>query len=153
MAFEINIQNRTFFVPESGDPCDTWKAFYAKLRREVGPGNARTIWLITWSKNGSVFCTQNAEFNRFLNKNDIDVSIAATRTVADLSAIGGNILGLGKNLSKMVSIGIPITVGILLAVILIMLINTASKVEISDLMRLHPTGRALSQSSKIKNAS
>jgi len=142
MAIEIAIKKRKFLIPESGDPCDLWRAYFSKLKKEVGHENAKMIWLITWSKNGDTSCTTNADFNRFLKKNEIDVSSAATRAVADISAIGGNILGLGKNLTKIISVGVPVALTVVLVVILIMLFNTAKKADATDLAMLHPAGRA-----------
>lgn len=141
MALEVEIQKRVFLIPEPGDPCDIWRAYYSRLKREVGKENARMIWLVTWSKNGDTTCTTNSEFNSFLAKNEIDVSIAATRAVADISAIGGNILGLGKNLTKVLSIGIPVTLGVILIAILMFLLRTSKKVDVKDVAMLHPAGR------------
>jgi len=71
------------------------------------------------------------------------VSSAATRAVADVSAIGGNILGLGKNLSKVVSVAVPIVLAGGLLVILIILFNTAKKKDVSDVAAFTPVGRAM----------
>ena len=142
MAIEIEIKKKQFLIPESGDPCDLWRAYFTKLKKEVGHENAKMIWLVTWSKNGDVSCTTNADFNRFLQKNQIDVSGAATRAVADVSAIGGNILGLGKNLTKVLSVGVPVALTVVLLLILIMLFNTARKADATDLAMLTPAGRA-----------
>lgn len=152
MAIEIEVKRRKFLIPESGDPCDMWRAYFTKLKKEVGHENAKMLWLITWSQNGSVSCTTNADFNKFLKRNAIDVSSAGTRAVADISAIGGNILGLGKNLTKVLSIGIPIALVSVLVVILIILFNTAKKTDASDVAMLHPAGRAALGGSKMMKA-
>lgn len=121
MAFELIIQKKHFLIPEAGDPCDMWTTYFTTLKKTIGAKNAKMIWLVTWSTNGSTSCTTNAEFNQFLKRNDIDVSSAGTRAVADLSAIGGNVLGAGKNLTKMASIAIPIAGGIALLFVLMKL--------------------------------
>jgi len=143
MATEIRLKKRTFFIPEQGDPCEIWKAYLKDLKKEISTNDAKTIWLVTWSKNGNASCTTNADFNAFLKRNDIDVSSAATRAVADVSAIGGNILGLGKNLSKVVSVAVPIVLAGGLLVILIILFNTAKKKDVSDVAAFTPVGRAM----------
>ena len=120
---EIKIGEKVILIPESGSECEHWRIYFDQLRSELGRENARTIWLVTWGKNGSDFCTTNANFNRWLSRNGIDVSNAATRAVADVSKIGSNLLGLGKNLTKMLYIGIPIASGILLLVIVFFLIR------------------------------
>lgn len=122
---EINIGNKTILVPEPGSECEHWKIYFNQLKSELGRENARTIWLVTWGKNGATFCTTGADFNRWLSRNGIDVSNAATRAIADVSKIGSNLLGLGKNLTKMLSIGLPIASGILLLVIVYVLISKA----------------------------
>ncbi len=143
MATEIRLKKRTFFIPEPGDPCEIWKAYLKDLKKEISTNDAKTIWLVTWAKNGNSSCTTNADFNAFLKRNDIDVSSAATRAVADVSAIGGNILGLGKNLSKVVSVAVPIVLAGGLLVILIILFNTAKKKDVSDVAAFTPVGRAM----------
>lgn len=142
MATQVVAKNKTFLIPEPGDPCELWRGYYTGLKKEVGAENARRIWLITWSKNGSPACTTSAQFNRFLRQNQIDVSSAATRAVADISAMGGNILGLGKTLTKVISIGVPVVLTGVLIGIVFMLIKTAKKADITDLSTLTPVGRA-----------
>lgn len=141
MAIEIEVGKRSFVIPQTDDPCDLWRSYFLKLKKETGYENAKMLWLITWSKNGSASCTTNSEFNQFLRKNQIDVSNASTRAVADISAIGSNVLGMGKNLTRMFSIGLPITLGVLLVAILIILFNTAKDADAGDLALLHPAGR------------
>ena len=94
MAIQVTIDNRIFLVPEADDPCDFWTSYFAKLKSELGQENAKMIWLITWKSNGSASCTTSPKFNKWLNQNNLDVSNMATRTIADLSEIGGNIFGL-----------------------------------------------------------
>ena len=144
MAISIDIENKQFLVPEAGDPCDTWRVYYTKLKKELGRDNARFIWLVTWAKNGSSTCTTNADFNKWLAKNEIDVSTASTRSVADVTEIGSNILGLGKGLTKVLSIGIPIALTAVLVVVILMIVKAGRQTSISDLTMLHPATRALS---------
>lgn len=139
---EVTIDNKVFFVPSANSPCDLWRAYFHKLKNEVGRNNARAIWLITWKENKASKCTTNADFNRWLKQNEIDVSSAATRAIADISSIGGNILGLGKNLSKMLSIGIPVVLGCIVLVVIVLLLKSSKKMDIKDLAALHPAGRA-----------
>jgi hypothetical protein len=114
MAIEVNVDNRIFLVPEADDPCDFWTSYFAKLKSEIGQENAKMIWLITWKSNGSASCTTSPNFNKWLNQNNLDVSNMATRTIADLSEIGGDIFGLGKNLTKILSIGVPVILAVVL---------------------------------------
>jgi hypothetical protein len=67
----------------------------------------------------------------------------ATRTIADLSEIGGNLFGLGKNLTKILSIGVPIILAVTLIGIIAMLRNTTKNADVSDLAMLTPAGRSL----------
>lgn len=147
---EISIDNKIFFIPEKGSPCDLWRAYFDKLKKEVGRDNAKVIWLVTWKENPSSSCTTNPDFNRWLKQNDIDVSSAATRAIADLSSIGGNVLGLGKNLSKLLSIGIPVLLGGVFLVVIIMLINTTRKMDVSDAAAMLPAGRAAKMAGGLK---
>ena len=142
MAVQVTAKNKKFLIPQPGDPCVIWQGYYNSLKKEVGAENARMLWLITWSKNGSSTCTTSAEFNRFLRQHQIDVSSAATRAVADISAMGGNILGLGKTLTKVISIGVPLVLAVALIGIVIMLIKTAGKADAGDLAAITPAGRA-----------
>ncbi len=142
MALELTVKKKVFIIPEPGDPCDIWRAYFSKLKSEVGKENAKMLWLITWSKNGSSTCTTNEDFNKFLKKNEIDVSSAATRAIADVSAIGSNVLGLNKNLTKVISIGVPVALSAILLFILILLFNVARKTEPKDLVMMYPGGRA-----------
>lgn len=151
MPIEINIQNKSYIVPESNDPCELWVGYFNALKATVGTTNARTIWLVTWKTNGSYSCTTNGDFNKWLKKNRIDVSSAATRAIADASEIGSNFMGLGKNLSKVVSIAVPVTLTLLLAVIGLILWNTAKKTDATDLAMLTPMGRSIGGGIKFLN--
>ena len=142
MALTLQAYQHRFTVPEEGDPCALWQAYFRQLKKTVGTDNARTIWLLTWSKNGSISCTTNAAFNTVLQQNRIDVSSAATRAVADAAQIGSNFLGMGKNLSRLLSIGIPLALAGVLVGILVMIFNTARKADATNLAMLHPSGRA-----------
>ncbi len=146
---QINVGNSTYFIPGKGSPCELWKSYYEDLRKSVGRDNAKTIWLVTWSEVGAVSCTTNADFNKWLKRHDMDVSNASTRAIADLSGIGGNLLGLGKNMTKIVSVGAPILLGGTTLLILILLINTFRNKDISDLAMLTPTGRATKLSTQL----
>ncbi|MEO9870353.1 MAG: hypothetical protein ABJQ69_03560 [Ekhidna sp.] len=147
---EITIGRRKFFIPEKGSPCDLWRTYFTKLKSEVGAENAKMLWLITWDKNGSASCTTNAAFNKWLKRNEIDVSSAASRAVADVSAIGANILGLSKNMTKALSFGVPILLGGVTIVILMVLFNTAKKADLSDVAAITPIGRAAKLTGNLK---
>lgn len=143
MAIQVNVDNRIFLVPEADDPCDFWTSYYAKLKSELGKENAKMIWLITWKTNGSTSCATSPNFNKWLNQNNLDVSNMATRTIADLSEIGGNLFGLGKNLTKILSIGVPVILAVVLVGIIVLLRNTSKNADLSDLAMLTPAGRGL----------
>jgi len=142
MAFEIMIKKKVFIIPESSDPCDLWRAYFTKLKQELGRENAKMIWLITWSKNGNITCTTNEDFNKFLKKNEIDVSSAATRAIADISTIGSNVLGLNKRITKVFSIAVPVSLAAILVFIIYLLYNVARKTDPKDLVMLYPGARA-----------
>ena len=72
----------------------------------------------------------------------------ATRTIADLSEIGGNIFGLGKNLTKILSIGVPVILAVVLVGIIVLLRNTSKDADITDLAMLTPAGRGMKLLSK-----
>lgn len=148
MAIQVNLDNRIFLIPEADDPCDFWTSYFAKLKSELGKENAKMIWLITWKTNGSATCTTSPNFNKWLQKNNLDVSNMATRTISDLSEIGGNLFGLGKNLTKILSIGVPVILGIVLVGIIVLLRNSTKNADVTDLAMLTPTGRGLKLLSK-----
>lgn len=137
---EITIDQKIFIIPDSGSACDAWKVYFEKLKDQVGKENARIVWLMTWSKNGSTSCTTNEDFNKFLKKNEIDVSSAATRAIADMSAIGGNILGLGKTLSKVIAIAAPVLFSSIIIIVIMLLVKTARKADVVDLALLASGG-------------
>lgn len=118
---ETNIPGSPLVIPGPDSPCELWRTYFTRLKQEVGRENAKTLWLVTWGEVGSAYCTTNADFNRWLQRNNIDVSNAANRAVADVNQIGSNILGLGKNFTKVLSIGIPIASGIVLVILLLVL--------------------------------
>lgn len=141
MAIQIQVDRHNFLVPEGDDPCDFWTSYYKLLKKKLGTQNAKMIWLITWKSNGSLMCTTSPNFNRWLKRNDLDVSNMATRTIADLSEMGGNILGFGKNITKILSIGIPIVLAGVLIGILVILRNSTKNATINDVAMLTPVGR------------
>lgn len=143
MAIQVQVNNTSFLIPEGDDPCAIWVGYFSKLQKELGKSNARTLWLVTWKEKGAVSCLTNPSFNNWLQKNDIDVSNAATRTVADLSEIGGNVMGISKNLTKVFSIGVPIVLAVALLSVLIILRNTTKNADLTDLSMLTPMGRGL----------
>jgi len=120
----ISAGKHTFYIPTSDSPCEMWKGYFTRLKKVVGRENAKLIWLLTWQENGAVSCTTNADFNRWLTNNDIDVSSAATRVAADLSKVGQNVLGLGKRLTGLLSIGLPIAIAVVLVISLVLAYNT-----------------------------
>jgi len=133
-------------VPEKASPCRVWISYFDQLKKELGKDNARLIWLYTWSVKGAISCTTSPSFNKWLKQNDIDVSNAATRTVADFTQIGHNLFGLGKRLTGVLSIGLPLGIGAALLVVIIILIRSARSVEVSDAIGLLPQGKLLSKS-------
>lgn len=136
-------------IPESDSPCSEWVSYFTKLKRNFGTVNARMLWLYTWKFNGSTSCTTCAEFNSWLKRNKIDVSSAATRAIADISAIGGNVLGFGKNITKMMSIVIPVVSISVILIVLFFLAKQAKSATLNDVAMLHPAGRALAASKVI----
>lgn len=142
MAIQIQVENQLFLVPEADDSCDFWTSYYRQLKNKLGKQNAKMIWLVTWKANGSTFCTTSPTFNKWLKVNDLDVSNLATRTIADISEIGSNILGLSKSMTKILSIGIPILLIIVLIGVVMVLRNSSKDMGIKDLAMLTPVGRS-----------
>lgn len=136
----LEIEGRVFLIPEPESPCDLWRSYFEKLKDAVGTENARMLWLLTWQANGDQYCTTNAEFNRFLSRNRIDVSSAASRAVADVSQIGSNVLGLGKNLTRVLSVGIPVAAGLGLLIVLYFLFRTARNTGAADFIPMKKGG-------------
>lgn len=137
----LTLEQKTYLIPDTDSPCDLWKAYFQQLSKAVGKKQAKSLWLVTWADRGSASCTTSADFNDWLQKNEMDVSSASTRAIADLSAIGGHFLGLGKNVSKVLSIGTPMLLGGVALAVILLVLNTARKAEVSDLAALHPAGR------------
>ena len=123
-------------IPEKKSECSEWISYFAKIKSKFGETNARILWLKTWQVNGSTSCTTNPAFLNFTKKNNIDVSNAATRAVADISQIGGNFLGLGKNLTKVLAVGIPVTLAAVVALILYFLFRTVRNTNARDVAKL-----------------
>jgi len=144
---EISIDNKVFFVPEKDSPCDLWKSYYDDLQKHVGKHHAKTIWLATWAKNGDATCNTKPGFQEWTKKHGIDVSTFPTQALAGLSQVGGNILGMGKNLSKLFAVGIPVVLGGMALLALYIVYHTTRKASISDIVAFTPMGRAAKVSS------
>lgn len=143
MAIQAIAYRKTFLIPEANDPCAIWVGYYSKLKLEVGADNAKMLWLITWKDRGATSCLTNPSFNNWLVKNKIDVSNIATRTISDLSEIGGNFLGMGKNLTKILSIGVPVFLGAILIGGIVMLRNSTKNADLTDLVGFTPLGKGI----------
>ncbi len=139
---QITIENKTFVIPEKNSPCNLWRTYFEQLKQAVGKKQAKTIWLVTWGENGATTCTLKPEFNNWLKQYDIQVANTSAKAVADLSSIGGNVLGLGKRMTYIASIGTPVLLGGAALAVLLLLYNTAKRGDITDLAMLHPAGRA-----------
>lgn len=148
MALQISVENHFFLIPEADDPCEFWTSYFVKLKKELGQDNAKMIWLITWKTNGATTCTTSPRFNAWLLSNDLDVTTMATRSIADLSEIGGNLFGLGKNLTKLLSIGVPVVLTLLLVGVLMVLRNSTKSATLQDAISLLPGGNVLKQLKK-----
>lgn len=143
----LKVENTTLYVPDSSSPCETWKTYFAQLKGAVGKSNARTLWLFTWDQAGDTGCTTSSDFNRWLKANGLDVSNAATRALADVSGLGEHMLGLGKNLTKVVSLGVPVLLAIIVLVVGITLVRVGKNADLGDLAMLTPAGRVAHLSS------
>jgi hypothetical protein len=143
MARELRLNQKLLLVPESDDPCQLWISYYRSLKRDLGTEHAKMLWLITWKSNGAVRCTTTPDFAKWLKAHDLDVTTIATRSIADLSAIGGNLLGLGKNMTKVLALGVPIVLVIALVGVVVVLRNTTKQATLSDLGGISPAGLGL----------
>ena len=142
MSKALTVNNYSFVIPEKDDPCDLWIGYFDALKKSVGHDHAKTLWLITWKSNGAVSCTTRPAFNQWMDTQGLDVSNIATRTISDLSQIQSNFFGLGKNLTKVVAIGIPVILIALLIGILVIGKKAVDSTDIEDLKMLTPVGRA-----------
>jgi len=142
MSKLIHIEGIALVIPEKDDPCDLWIAYFERLQKSVGASQAKTLWLITWKSNGKTTCTTRPSFNRWLSKQGLDVSNLATRTVADLSAIQGNLFGLGKNLTKVLAIGVPLLLVALLVGVFMIGKKVVDDVELDNLPGVSPLSKA-----------
>ncbi len=140
---EITVRNKTYLIPDSSSHKEQWKIYLDTLRKVTGFANAKQIWLVTWQANGNTLLTTDAEFNQWAKRHDIDVSNAATRAVADISKMGGNLLGLGKNITKMIQVGIPVTAGIILLLVVLFAAKTVKNTDIKDVVQMTPVGKGL----------
>lgn len=143
MAVPLHIDNHTYLIPEADDPCDFWTGYFAKLKSELGRDNAKILWLMTWKHNGSTSCTTNPNFNSWLQKNELNVSTMASRTIADISEIGGQVFGLSKQMTKILAIGVPVVLIAIILGILVVVGKTAKDADLSDIAKLTPTGRGI----------
>jgi len=139
----MSVVIQTIIVPESASQCSEWMAYFNKLKEHFGEGNARIIWLKTWQVNGSTSCTSKGDFNTFLKKHQIDVSNAATAAIAGISDLGGDLLGLGKNVSKIIAYGAPILLVAVLATVLYSITRISKNSSVSDLALLTPEGQVV----------
>lgn len=130
-------------IPDSSSECSEWIGYFTKLSGKFGELNARIIWLKTWKVNGSTSCTTKPDFNAFLKKHQIDVSNMATAAVAGIADLGGDLLGMGKSLTKLVTYGIPIVLTAVIGTILYSIIRVSRNTKPSDVANLTPQGRVM----------
>ncbi len=142
MSKTLTVDTYSFVIPEKDDPCDLWIGYFDALKKSVGTDHAKTLWLITWKSNGAVACTTRPAFNGWMDKQGLDVSNIATRTVSDLAQIQSNFFGLGKNLTKVVVIGVPVILIALLIGVLVIGKKAVDNTDIDDIKMLTPVGRA-----------
>ena len=142
MSKILSLDSITLVVPEKNDPCDLWVTYFDQLRKAVGKTHAKTMWLVTWQAQGAVTCTTRPAFNSWLAKQGLDVSNIATRTVADLSAIQGNLFGLGKSLTKVLAIGVPLLLIALLVGVFFIGKKVVAEADRIDIKSLTPLGKA-----------
>lgn len=132
-------------IPEKSSECSEWISYFKKLEGKFGAENAKTIWLKTWQVNGSVAsCTTRPDFNAFFKKQDIDVTNLVTSAVASAADLGGSILGLGKGMTKVLTYGVPIALGLVLIAIVYAFVRISKNVTPNDLAVLTPQGRMAS---------
>jgi len=141
MSKVLTVDTIALVVPQKDDPCDLWITYFDRLQQAVGKSHAKTLWLMTWQSQGASSCTTRPAFNTWLSKKGLDVSNLATRTIADVSAIQGNLFGLGKSLTKVLAIGVPI---LLIAVLVgVFIIGKRAVVDADDIdiNALSPLGK------------
>lgn len=128
-------------IPESSAECSEWIAYFSKLQKKFGDQNARVIWLKTWAVNGSTSCTTKSDFNAFLKKHQIDVSNMATAAIAGISDLGGDILGMGKGITKILTYGVPVVLALVIGTILYSIVRVTKNATPADILKLTPEGQ------------
>ena len=146
----IKVDNITVLIPESDSPCDVWKTYYEQLRKLFGTSNAKSVWLLTWSKRGAISCTTNPAFNKWLAGIGIDVSNIATKTLSDFNAMRSDLFGLGKTLTKVLAIGIPVVLVVVLVAIVFSLYKSSQTADVNTLLNISPVGRAMQMAKLMK---
>lgn len=141
---QIQFENKAWEVPESASPCESWTVFFEQLEKAFGKQNARMIWLATWQHNGSATCTTNTSFNKWASRNGIDVSNAATRTIASSSKMVTNIVDMGANMTTLIKYGLPVAGVGLLLIAGFGLYRSMKTGELPALAKMHPWGAAAS---------
>lgn len=129
-------------IPEKSSECSEWISYFKKLEQLFGAEDAKTLWLKTWQVNGSVTtCTSRSDFNAFFKKQDIDVTNLATSAIANAADLGGSILGLGKGITKVLTVGVPIVLTAVILAILYAIVKVSQNTTVSDIAALTPQGR------------
>ena len=139
---QLEFRNTVWEVPESSSLCASWKIYFNQLKAEFGKQNARQIWLLTWEQNGSNTCTTDAEFNQWLQQNDIDVSNAATRAIASGGKLVNNVLGLGASLTSFMRVVVPVALLLVLGLVAFGAYRSAKTGKLPGIANLTPVGRA-----------
>lgn len=127
-------------IPAAGAACQVWRDYYRLLSGRFGALHARQLWLFTWKHRGQGTCTSDPAFRRWLEKQQLDVGSTASGFVADISQIGKNFMGLGKNMSRVLSIGLPVTLGLTGLALVYLLYHAAKRPDL--IAGLHPAGRS-----------
>lgn len=99
---------KTWEIPDADSPCQSWTIYFEELEQAFDTLEARKTWLLTWQHQGNTTCTMNAGFNEWFAGKGIDVSNAATRTIASTAAVVENVAGLSANLTGLLKKGVPV---------------------------------------------
>ena len=131
-------------IPSSNSGCSEWIAYHKQLIKPsmLGKGNGGIVWLKTWGCFGSSTCTTNSDFNKYFAKYDINVSTALTSSLAGIGDLGSGMLGVGKTLMGVITIGVPVALAITVIPIGIFLFRQAKTASLKYVANVIPAGRA-----------
>jgi len=138
------------YIPGEDSPCQAWKIYFDRLKKEYGTANAREAWLYTWSKKGNSSCTKSKEFNSWAEENKVTVAGGVDKAIAGVSGIAQNVIG---GISSLTGLTPKLTSAVLIGGVglaLFLLYRIARETKPSDVMNMIPSARLGKLSRRVK---